>query len=82
MQGKKGTSFPIVKCSESGLLIRSNSLKRHVKNNHSSSQWKPFLACVDKDLAIYMVSKYHSGFWYPIQVQKLLHGSDDCEISS
>ena len=48
----KGSSFPIVKCSECGLSIRSNNLKRHVRNKHSSSRYKPFVACVDKDLAI------------------------------
>ena len=76
----KGSSFPIVKCSECGLSIRSNNLKRHIRNKHSSSQYKPFVAHVDKDLAIYMVPKYRSGLRYPIHVQKLLHGSADCKI--
>ena len=40
----KGSSFPIVKCSECGLSIRSNNLKRHVRNKHSSSQYKPSVA--------------------------------------
>ena len=40
----KSSSFPIVKCSECGLSIRSNNLKRHVRNKHSSSQYKPSVA--------------------------------------
>ena len=76
----KGSSFPIVKCSECGLSIRSNNLKRHVRNKHPSSQYKPSVACVDKDLAIYMVPKYRSGLRYHINVQKSLHGSADCKI--
>ena len=76
----KSSSFPIVKFSECGLSIRSNNLKRHVRNKHSSSQYKPSVACVDKDFAIYMVPKYRSGLKYPIHLQKLLHGSADCKI--
>ena len=76
----KGSSFPIVKCSECGLSIRSSNLKRLVRNKHSSSQYKPSVACVDKDLAICMVRKYRSGLRYPIHVQKLLHDSSDCKI--
>ena len=76
----KGSSFPIVKSSECGLSIQSNNLKRHVRNKHSPSQYKPSVACADKDLAIYMVPKDRSGLRYPIHVQKLLHGSADCKI--
>ena len=55
-------------------------MKRHVRNKHSSSQYKTSVACVDKSLAKYMVKKYRSGLRYPIHVQKLLHGSADCKI--
>ena len=79
-QESKGSSFPIVKCSECGLPIQSNNLKRHVRNKHSPSQYKPSAACADKDLAIYMVLKYRSGLLHPIHVQKLLHGSADSKI--
>ena len=72
----KRNHIPKVKCTECGLTLRKNNLRRHFRSKHQTLQCMPSAVCVDKALGIYMVPKSKSEVLRPIHVQKCFRKAD------
>ena len=66
----KRNYIPKVKCTECGLTLRKNNLKRHFRSKHQTLQCMPSAVCVDKALGIHIVPKSKSGVLRHMHVQK------------
>ena len=76
----KRNYIPKVKCTECGLTLQKNNLKRHFRSKYQTLQCMPSAVCVDKALGIYMVPKSKSGVLRPIYVQKCFRNPGQCKL--
>ena len=76
----KEITFTKIKCTECGLTLRKNNLRRHFRSKNQTLQCMPSAVCVDQALGISMVPKSKSGVLRPIHVQKCFRKPDQSKL--
>ena len=76
----KRNYIPKIKCTECGLTLRKNNLKRDFRSKHQTLQCMSSAVCVDKALGTFMVPKSKSRVLRPIHVQKCFRKPDQCKL--